>query len=249
MHDMHCHIDLYEDPLSTAISAERSGVFTIAVTNLPSAYYSAKPHMQSFKELKLAAGLHPLLARHHSQEEKRLFQKAVNETDYIGEVGLDFSPQGLESKRLQVESFRFVLQVLQGREKIVSIHSRRAESSVLELLAEFGIGPAVLHWFSGSVTVLDQLAKQGHFFSVNSAMVRSKKGQQVAQRIPKERLLTETDGPFVAIGNRPVLPSDVLLVHEWLAGNWRVSVKDVDNQLTQNLEEYLDRLGSSLADF
>lgn len=243
MHDLHCHLDLYEDPGSTAVSTERSGVFTIAVTNLPSNYYSAKPHIRGFNQLKLAVGLHPLLAKHHSQEEKKLFQRAVSETDYIGEVGLDFSPQSLASEKLQLESFRFILQVLQGRRKVISIHSRRADLSVVELLSEFEIGPVVFHWFSGSVTALDEIARKGHFFSINTAMINSEKGQHIVQRIPKERLLTETDGPFVTIGKRPALPADVLTIHQWLAETWQESTKDVGEKLARNLAAHLDRVG------
>lgn len=241
MHDMHCHLDQYENPSIVATSTERSGIFTVAVTNLPSAYYTAKPHMRSFRHLKLALGLHPLLAEHHTPHEKRLFRDAFNETDYVGEIGLDFSREGIGTKEAQIASIRFVFELLRGHRKVVSIHSRRAESAVLELLTEFDIGPMILHWYSGPLTILDQLVQRGHYFSVNSAMVNSNNGQRIVDRIPRERLLTETDGPFVHVGHRPSAPSDVCLVHEHLTSCWCEAVADVRDRISQNLFDYTER--------
>ena len=141
MHDTHCHLDLYENPLEVAMATERQHITTIAVTNLPSAYYDAKPHMQRFQYLKLAVGLHPLMAQHHSPHEKTLFRRALKETKYVGEVGLDFSKQGISSRTKQLESFEFVLQALSESPSLVTLHSRRAESTVLELLKRYSVCP------------------------------------------------------------------------------------------------------------
>jgi TatD DNase family protein len=240
MHDMHCHLDLYDDPLSVATSADRSSIFTVAVTNLPSAYYAARPHMRVFRHLKLALGLHPLLAEHHTPQEKRLFHKAFSETDYVGEIGLDFSRKGIGTRETQIRSVRFVLQLLRDQHKVVSIHSRRAESAIMEMLTEFDVGPVVFHWYSGSLTILDQIIERGDYFSINTAMLNSKSGQRIVDCIPRERLLTETDGPFVIVDKRPSVPADVCLVQENLAARWRESVGEVRVRLGQNLLDYME---------
>jgi len=239
MHDTHCHLDLYENPLATATSTERSGIFTIAVTNLPSAYYAAEPHMRHFTNLKLAVGLHPLLGGHHTPREKHLFERAFPKTDYIGEVGLDFSKKGVGTKEAQIASFRFILDLLQRRRKVVTVHSRRAELTVLKLLTEFDVGPVIFHWYSGPLTILDRIVDEGHYFSINTAMVGSKNGQRIINRVPRERLLTETDGPFVTVENRPAVPSDIHLIHEYLAQCWQESVRSTIRRLNQNLDEFI----------
>jgi TatD DNase family protein len=237
MHDVHCHLDLYEDPLVVANAAERAYIFTIAVTNLPSACCDAAPHMRRFRHLKLAVGFHPLLTEHHTAEERQLFREALTQTQYVGEVGLDFSRKGAATREDQIESFRFVLDLLRHQDKLVTVHSRRAESSVLDMITEFDIGPVIFHWYSGSLTVLDRIAQQGHYFSVNPAMLRSANGERVVERIPQTRLLTETDGPFVTVARRPAVPLDVRLVHEYLATHWRLPKEDVVEQLESNLRE------------
>jgi TatD DNase family protein len=91
--DTHCHLDLYRRPTDVADQANRAGVLTVAVTNLPSAFDRAQPHVRQFKNLRLALGLHPILAKQHSAERAR-FEELTESTSYIGEVGLDFSPEG-----------------------------------------------------------------------------------------------------------------------------------------------------------
>jgi TatD DNase family protein len=241
MHDTHCHLDLYKDPLAVATSTERSGIFTIAVTNLPSAYYAAKPHMRRFRHLRLAVGLHPLMTEHHTPREKRLFERAFAETNYIGEVGLDFSRTGKETRKTQIASLCFILGLLQEQSKVVTVHSRRAEATILKLLSEFDVSPVIFHWYSGSLTVLDQIIEKGHYFSINPAMVKSKNGQRIINYIPRKHLLTETDGPFVRVDQRPVMPADVHAVHEYLALCWQEPVRSIENQLTQNLSEFIRR--------
>ena len=131
MLDTHCHIDLYPHPNRTALNAESAGVFVVCVTNLPSAFLAAQPHVRKFKRVRLALGLHPLSAELHSDNELRQFKKLVSETSFIGEVGLDFSREGRETKDRQLNSFQFVLRALNREPKFVTIHSRRAESAVL----------------------------------------------------------------------------------------------------------------------
>lgn len=248
MHDAHCHLDLYEDPYEVAVSTERAQIATIAVTNLPSAYYAARPHMRPFRYLKLAVGLHPLLATEHTAQERRKFEQAFQETDFIGEVGLDFSRHGKSTKAQQIDSFRFVLELLRQTPKFVTLHSRQAEATVLELLDEYNIQPVVFHWYSGGLTVLDRIMEQGHFLSINHAMLRSKRGRQIVSRIPRIQLLTETDGPFIKVGHSPAVPENVTSICDQLASLWNQPAKSVEEQLAKNLQRLSEMVGIKLSE-
>ncbi len=241
MIDTHCHIDLYKNPSDVAQAAERAGVSTIVVTNLPSAYQRAAPHVLQFKRLRLALGLHPLVALEHARE-RIDFARLADETFYIGEVGLDFSPQGHATKDIQIESFHFVLESLQNKPKFITLHSRRAETAVLELLSEFGRAPVVFHWYSGSLKTLDEALTAGHYFSVNPAMLQSPNGQKIIRALPPERVLTETDGPFVKIGNRPAVPSDIALVEAYLAESWGLGRMETAARVKANFSDLLQKI-------
>ena len=233
MLDTHCHIDLYPDPLAIAREVRRRGILTIAVTNLPSHFEMGQPHLRSFRQVRPALGLHPLMAEHHKKE-RESFKRMLSRTSYIGEVGLDFSREGRNTKDVQIESLRFVFNQIQNRPRFVSLHSRGAESTVLELLDEFNIQRAVFHWYSGPLNTLDRIVQCGHYFSINPAMARSKKGRSIISRIPSERILTESDGPHVQLRNQPVRPIDIKVVLEALRDSWRMSFEETEAQVTSN---------------
>ncbi len=230
MLDAHCHIDFYSDPLDIAMESERCRITTIAMTNLPSHYQAAYPHVKNLKYIRLALGLHPLLAEQH-QEETSIFKQLLPKVSYIGEVGLDFSKEGSATRQKQIKCLRFVFSNIKDRQRFLSIHSRGAANDVLELLEEFSIKKAVFHWYSGSLSILDQALRSGHYFSVNIAMIRSTKGRKIIERIPRDRILTETDGPFIKVQSRPIKPIDARSVLIYLADVWCLSLSEAEMQV------------------
>jgi TatD DNase family protein len=241
MIDTHCHLDLYPNPTQTASEAQNAGVFSILVTNLPSAFDAAHPHVKQFKKIRLALGLHPLVATSHTDAELQRFKALVAQTSFIGEVGLDFSREGVATKTRQVESFRFVLKCLQGP-KFVTVHSRQAEAAVLDLVDEEYQRPIVFHWYTGTQKNLFAALRRGHFFSINPAMILSPKGRAIIERIPPDRALTESDGPFVKIGQRNAVPSDVALVEIALAKIWRTDQLSARRIVASNFERLIEPL-------
>ncbi len=237
--DTHCHIDHYEDPLTIIRSLDTTAIMVIAVTTSPSAFVHLRRRFADERHLRFALGVHPLHAATLVESEWAIFNRCLAETRYVGEVGLDFSPQGISSRTGQERAFRRVLQAVAGSDKVLSIHSRRAEATVLELLLEFKARPAVFHWYSGPLGVLDQVLRAGHYCSLNPAMVRSAHGQKVIGRLPKERVLVETDGPYVKIGGRPATPKDIDLVYRYLSEHWGQSLSQVIEQVYSNFQALL----------
>ncbi len=233
MIDTHCHVDLYPQPTEVVADAVRAGVITIIVTNLPSAFDRAYPFVQTMRNTRLALGLHPLVAEQHETERGR-FSELIDKTSYVGEVGLDFSRAGYSTKKLQIESLRFVLQTLKDKPKFITLHSRQAEAVALDILEEAGRAPVVFHWYTGSLSLLSRAVSKGHFFSVNPAMINSPKGKKIIEALPPDRILTESDGPFIKIGNRPVFPWDVSMVEDYLANLWQMMRPEVSALLRAN---------------
>ena len=234
MVDAHCHLDQYSDPALIAREAKKRGVTIIAVTGLPSHFAAGQSHARTFQNVRLALGLHPLLANQHDAE-RELFERLLPSTSYIGEVGLDGSRHGKETYRTQLNSFRFVLQCLRSAPKVVSVHSRGAEEAVFALLEEFEIGPVIFHWYTGPLRVAESAADCGHFFSVNPAMLASNTGRRLLRSIPRDRILTETDGPYVRVDSRPAMPWDIVVVASELEQVWGASGPTVRAQLRDNI--------------
>lgn len=193
--DTHCHFDMMPNPEGYISAKEKAGDIVIGMTNLPSHFKMGQSHLIGYKHIRLALGLHPLLAADNKRE-VALFKQLIEQTSYIGEIGLDFSTKGIATKNEQISVLREVLATLKGGKKIISVHSRKAEIELLDMLCEYEIKNVIFHWYSGPVELIPTILERGFFFSVNESMCRSKNGQSIIEKIPRERILTETDAPY-----------------------------------------------------
>ncbi len=239
--DTHCHIDLYPNPKKVLQDCVNADMTVLAMTNLPSHFEMGYIHFQSLKKIRLALGMHPLMADSHKKEFD-LFLKNVSKTSYIGEVGLDFSKEGISTKDIQIDTFSKILKIISGQKKILSIHSRKAEKEVLGLLIENNIQSAIFHWYSGGLNLIDSIAKAGYFFSINPAMVKSETGKNIIERVPKNKLLTETDGPFIEINKRPIKSQDVIEVYKYFSLIWNMPLSEVEQIISNNFKRLLSSI-------
>ena len=115
--DTHCHFDMMSQPEAYIRQKEQAGDIVIGMTNLPSHFEMGLPHVKRYKHIRLALGLHPLLAS-ENKNELPLFDSLLDQTSYIGEIGLDFSKEGLSTKEDQISTLRKLLEKLEGRKKI-----------------------------------------------------------------------------------------------------------------------------------
>lgn len=193
--DTHCHFDMMPNPEGYISAKEKAGDIVIGMTNLPSHFKMGQSHLIGYKHIRLALGLHPLLAA-ENRKELTLFKRLVDQTSYIGEIGLDFSREGIATKNEQISVLREVLATIKGKKKIVSVHSRNAEIELLDMLCEFEIKNVIFHWYSGPVDLIPSIIERGFYFSINESMCRSKNGKSIIGKIPREKILTETDAPY-----------------------------------------------------
>ena len=193
--DTHCHFDMMSQPEAYIRQKEQAGDIVIGMTNLPSHFEMGLPHVKRYKHIRLALGLHPLLAS-ENKNELPLFNCLLEQTSYIGEIGLDFSKEGLSTKEDQISTLRKLLEKLEGRKKIISVHSRKAEKELFDLLCEYNINNVIFHWYSGPIDLIPFIISKGYYFSINEAMSISKNGRTIIKEIPRSRILTESDAPF-----------------------------------------------------
>jgi len=236
--DAHCHVDLFPHPALIVEQAEAHRIYTIAVTNAPSVFEHTARLASASKYVRPALGLHPELVHSHKHELDQ-FRRYLPQTRYIGEVGLDYTTldQDIRSQQRQILA-TIASWANDAGDKVLTLHSRRAVSDTLEVLK--GIkARMILHWFTGTYKELDRAIAEGFFFSVNGAMMQSAKGRGLVARMPKDRVLTETDGPFVKDGNSPATPSTVKVTVAHLAGLWELPPANVQARVLDNLRDVL----------
>lgn len=234
MIDFHCHLDLYPDPEMVAARCEQQGLYVLSVTTTPSAWRGTRALERG--RIRTALGLHPQLA-HERRSELEAFDRFLPEARYIGEIGLDGTPEFKDHWHDQLTVFRHILLSCgNAGGRIMSIHSRRASRAVLdELAAHPQAGIAVLHWFSGSFRDLARAIEIGCWFSVGPAMLVSERGRALAARMPRDRILTESDGPFAHLADSPAMPWDTKTAMQTLAAMWGLDERTVRAALIENL--------------
>lgn len=232
--DSHCHVDRYPSPPDVLAEAATERILIVAVTELPSQFQRLALRLGRRPLVRLALGVHPLRAREAGPAELTLFNRLLDETDYVGEIGLDGSRQGRDSLPAQRTVFDHLLGQPRMRQKVLTVHSRGAEAEVIERLATAGV-TAALHWYSGALKHIDEALDAGLWFSVNPAMTRSASGQRILSSLPKNRVITETDGPWTKTGGRTCRPADVPTLVENLAARWGEDIAEARQRVHDNV--------------
>lgn len=237
MIDFHCHLDLYPDPKKVIELCDKYGMYVLSVTTTPKAWPKTNALIKGRRRIRTALGLHPQVA-HERLNELALFDFLLDETKYVGEVGLDGSPELKQHFPAQVQVFEHILSSSSRvGGKIFSIHSRKAENVVLDTLARFpDAGIPVLHWFTGNKGQLQRAIDMGCWFSVGPAMIQSTRGKSLVKLMPKDRILMESDGPFVKVSNRAALPTDTELVKKELGLIWALTKNETEKLLLNSFE-------------
>lgn len=170
-----------------------------------------------------------------------LFDSLLAKTRFVGEIGLDGSPELRYTWERQETVFNHILEACSSLGgKIISIHSRRASSQVIDSLRMHpNCGIPIFHWFSGPLKDLKIAIDLGCWFSIGPQMVKSNNGIRICAEIPKDRVLPESDGPFVRIGKNTVFPWDTTIVVKELASLWDQPEEKVTEQMHLNKEKIL----------
>ena len=216
--DAHCHVDVYLDREAVLDAAAAADVIPIIVTNRPSEYRNLLPFVGERQGVRLALGLHPEAAgSSYVDHEMRTLRHHFASASWIGEVGLDATlttvgssfvmgdPPTLETQEAMLES---ILE-LGVADKVMSVHSRFAEHRLVDLLVAAGAKSVVFHWYHGDLDSARLVIDAGFSLSINPEMLNSASGAEVVRWLPREHLLLETDGPFIAWRDEIAEPKDI----------------------------------------
>ncbi|NWN81447.1 MAG: TatD family hydrolase [Halomonas sp.] len=252
--DSHCHLDrldpaTHDGDLAATLDAARArGVkqfLAIGVTldDLPGVAAIAREH----DDVVISAGVHPL---HRLDQEPSI--AAIKEgaerhgAVAIGECGLDYhylekAPDEVPSREVQRERFRRQLVAATELELPVIIHTREARDETLALIREHTnpeVG-GVLHCFTEDLDMAREAVRHGFYISLSGILTfhSAESLREVARRVPLDRLLIETDSPYLApvpYRGKPNEPAWVVEVAECIAAERGISVDEVAMQTTAN---------------
>lgn len=199
IYDAHCHLDLMDNMAGFIKEIQNSNISLFAVGTTPKAYSREVQFCKNIRNINVGLGMHPQLIT-SGYDDMYLFKSLFEISHYIGEVGLDFSKEYIQTKETQIHVFRDIVKLCeQYGEKVVSIHSLKSTNTVIEILKEYKIQRSnkyIFHWFTGTIPQLEKVIELGCYFSINPSMLKTKSGIEVINTVPANRMLLETDAPF-----------------------------------------------------
>ncbi len=212
--DVHCHLHhcyFDKDRAEVIERAKEAGVKIIINNGLnPSSNRKTLELCDKYSIVKAALGIYPTEVLTEELKKKTWNYEVFNideELDFIkknkskiiavGEIGLDdYHFKG--TLKVQEDLFRKQLELAEKIKKTVIIHSRDAESKVIEILQDYKL-KVVLHSFAGNEQNIKKAVDYGYYFSIPVSVVRNKNFQELTSRISTSRILTETDAPYLGL--------------------------------------------------
>ena len=142
-------------------------------------------------------GVHPWRLGEVSDGEVEEVLRLVEKRDDVkgvGEVGLDREIE--ESYERQKEVFKKFCSLASEYDLPVNVHARAAWKDALEILEKLEVEKAVIHWYSGPIELLEEIAQNGYMITINPAVKIQEKHRRVLEEAELNIILTESDGPY-----------------------------------------------------
>ncbi|MBU0461173.1 MAG: TatD family hydrolase [Nanoarchaeota archaeon] len=250
--DVHCHLDheLFKKDIDDVIRrAKDAGVKKIITNGVNSETNRISLALaKKYDIVEAALGWYPqdALAKEVESGEyplqKQLFT-LDEELDFIkkqkfvalGEVGLDY--QHATDIPQQKKDFEKIIAFAEKVKKPLIVHSRKAETDVVEMLESLKAKKVVMHCFSGNFKLVKKIMDNGWSFSIPTNVVKSHHFQKIIAEVNISHLLTETDGPYLSpFPGRRNEPAFVLEAVRKIAEIKKLDMTEVENNLFMNYQ-------------
>ena len=254
--DSHCHLT-YE-PMSSSLEetikrANKDGVeFLLTISTEDKSFRNILDILDKYKCVYGSYGIHPHEAKQHKGIKfENIIEKVKQNKKIIGigETGLDFYYNHSEKKD-QIESFLEHIEASQKTNLPIIVHTRSAEGETFEILQKAvkkNNLKILIHCFTGSKDFAFKLLDIGAYISA-SGVVTFKKSQDLAdtfKEIPLNRLLVETDSPYLApepLRGKPNEPSYIVHTVKFLSELKKVSIENISDSTSKNFFNLFGKL-------
>ncbi len=242
--DTHAHLDLLEGEVEIYLrDAAHAGVNLVAAVGINlEASRKAVEYSEKFEGVDAIVGIHPHEASTVDRRTMdRLRELACNPGVVgIGETGLDFY-RNRSPRADQERSFRWHVELAKEMSLAVVVHDRDAHAETIKILEEYAPfrDKLVLHCFSGDLAMARECMEMGGYISVAGPItfLNAKRLRELVAQLPLERLLLETDCPFLSphpYRGKPNFPARVALIAQCVAELKGVTLKEVAEITTRN---------------
>jgi TatD DNase family protein len=247
MIDAHCHLEQkdYEKDRDEVIKkCERELRAVITCCCHPDDFDLTMKMVEKYKNFVFATvSIHPEYIKEIEHLRVDDFLKRIEENKEkivgIGETGLDFIIEEPEWREKQKELFIKFIDLAKNLNLPVVIHARKAFAEAIEILEKFGAKRVLMHFFTAK-ELLPKVIKNGWWISVNTTLLNSKKIKKIVRDLPIEKIMTETDSPWLGPNGTRNDPTSVKFVIERIAEIKKIDFEEADNITTQNAIEFFN---------
>ena len=244
--DTHAHIDMLEENVENILAEMNNyGVKKAVIPSVEAAAIDKIVKIaNNYENIYAMLGIYPSEAKSYNDDlEKTFISIAENNKKIvaIGEIGLDYY-WDKSFKELQQEVFIKQIKLANKLNLPVAVHDREAHKDTFDILKETGVQKGVLlHCFSGSVEFMKECVKEGWYIALGGVVTfkNAIKMKEVAKEVPLEKLLLETDSPYltpVPYRGKPNKPAYVRFVAEEIAKLRNMPVVELIDITTNNAE-------------
>ncbi len=189
--------------LDTLLSESVSHIINVGTD--PSTSRQAAEQAKKHENMYTAIGIHPSDTRFLSDLNKELsdiealIKDKSNKCVCLGEIGLDYHYPDTDKER-QHRYFEAQMELARALKMPICIHDRDSHGDVMEMIRRFPDVKGVLHSFSGSAEMAEELVSLGYMISFSGTLTftNARKPREVASRLPHDKVLIETDCPYLA---------------------------------------------------
>lgn len=249
--DSHCHLDSldyetrHKNVDEVIENAKAHGVnHFISICTTVGRFEAMKNLTAHRPEVSLSCGVHPLNVEEEPFDYDKLLSFAQDpRVVAVGETGLDYH-YALESKPLQIASFEQQIEIANKVNKPLIIHTRSARQDTMDMLIQGGAEKCggVLHCFTEDYEMAKRALDIGFYISI-SGIITFKNAEElrdVVRKLPLDRLLVETDSPYLApipYRGKPNQPAYVRETCEYVATLKGVSTEEFARITTENVQK------------
>jgi len=246
--DTHCHLDmLKEDPSGALDKGREQGLcHSLTIGTNHETNQEVLKFCQQFGDVSGALGIHPHYAKDAKPEHFEFMETHLKTNPKllaVGECGLDFF-YSLSEVEPQKEVFLEQLRMSIALDMPLVIHSRSAEKETLECLSKVDVSKlrGVFHSFTASLEMAEAVLEMGFSLSFNGICTfpKSDEVRQVLAQVPLDKLLLETDSPYlspVPFRGKPNLPGNVSVVGAFVADFLEVETGELAERCYQNSQK------------
>ena len=241
--DTHAHLDMDVD----IDSLEQAGVGKVIIPSVEEKTMDKVIELAQNPNFYAMVGIFPSEAKTYTQEiEDKMIERAKNsKVVAVGEIGLDYYWDKTFND-IQQEVFIKQIKMANKLGLPIVIHDREAHKDTFDILKEVNRGSKVLfHCFSGSVEFMKECVREGWFIAIGGVVTfkNAIKMKDVAREVPLDKLVLETDSPYltpVPYRGKPNKPAYVRYVAEEIAKLRDMPVEEIIDITTTNVEAFFN---------